>query len=122
MSFENFVSRAGDGMNHPQTQPDFEGNYRLGANYIKRETFMARELQKANPMKNNKPTHEEISARAFQIFVERGCPEGRDLEHWLEAEAQLCAEAQPKAQQETAIPPTAKAPKAASRQAAARRA
>jgi|GEM_PF-5298622 len=42
-------------------------------------------------MKNNIPSQEEISARAYQIFVERGCPEGRDLEHWLEAEAQLRA-------------------------------
>ena len=35
------------------------------------------------------PTHEQIAARAYEIFVERGRPEGRDLDHWLEAEAQL---------------------------------
>jgi hypothetical protein len=45
-------------------------------------------------MNSNKPTHEQISARAYQIFVERGCPEGCELEHWLEAEAQLSAETQ----------------------------
>ncbi|HYG23452.1 MAG TPA: DUF2934 domain-containing protein [Verrucomicrobiae bacterium] len=55
---------------------------------------MARELPKPNAMKPNTPTQEEISARAYQIFVERGCPEGRDLEHWLEAEAQLNASTQ----------------------------
>ena len=37
------------------------------------------------------PTHEQIAARAYEIFVERGRPEGRDLDHWLEAEAQLRA-------------------------------
>ncbi|HLX68620.1 MAG TPA: DUF2934 domain-containing protein [Verrucomicrobiae bacterium] len=40
------------------------------------------------------PTHEQISARAYDIFIERGRPEGRDLDHWLEAEAQLRASAQ----------------------------
>lgn len=40
------------------------------------------------------PTHEQIAARAYQIFVERGQPQGRDLDHWLEAEAQLRAAGQ----------------------------
>ncbi|HZV36025.1 MAG TPA: DUF2934 domain-containing protein [Verrucomicrobiae bacterium] len=35
------------------------------------------------------PTHEEIKARAFQIYVKKGRPEGRDTENWLEAEAEL---------------------------------
>jgi hypothetical protein len=39
------------------------------------------------------PTHEQIAARAYEIFVERGRPQGRDLDHWLEAEAQLRAAA-----------------------------
>ena len=51
---------------------------------------MARELQPSKEMKNSKPTQEEISARAYQIFVEKGCQEGRDLENWLQAEAELC--------------------------------
>jgi hypothetical protein len=38
------------------------------------------------------PTHEEIAARAYSIFEERGRPHGRDLEHWFEAEAQLAAD------------------------------
>ena len=33
------------------------------------------------------PTVEEISARAYRIYIEKGSPEGRDMEHWLEAEA-----------------------------------
>lgn len=40
------------------------------------------------------PTHEQIAARAYEIFIERGRPMGRDLEHWLEAEAQLRASLQ----------------------------
>lgn len=35
------------------------------------------------------PTHDEISARAFQIYVKKGRPEGRDTENWLEAETEL---------------------------------
>lgn len=40
------------------------------------------------------PTHEQIAARAYEIFIERGRPQGRDLEHWLEAESQLRASSQ----------------------------
>jgi hypothetical protein len=40
------------------------------------------------------PTHEQIARRAYEIFVERGQPEGRDLDHWLEAESQLRAASQ----------------------------
>lgn len=32
---------------------------------------------------------EEITALAYQIWRQAGCPAGRDLEHWLLAEAQL---------------------------------
>lgn len=40
------------------------------------------------------PTHEEISARAFQIYVSSGYVAGRDLENWLQAEAELTRELQ----------------------------
>jgi hypothetical protein len=40
------------------------------------------------------PTHEQITRRAYEIFIERGQPEGRDLDHWLEAEKQLRAAGQ----------------------------
>ena len=43
---------------------------------------------------NSTPTHEQIAARAYEIFIERGQPQGRDLDHWLEAETQLRAAAQ----------------------------
>jgi len=46
------------------------------------------------PRPNNdaNPTQEQIARRAYEIFEQRGRPEGRDQEHWLEAEAQLRAE------------------------------
>jgi len=36
--------------------------------------------------------HEQISERARTLWLKHGKPEGRDLEHWLEAERQLRAE------------------------------
>jgi hypothetical protein len=35
------------------------------------------------------PTPEQIAALAHAIWVDRGRPEGRDLDNWLEAERQL---------------------------------
>lgn len=35
------------------------------------------------------PSHEQISERARSLWEERGRPEGRDLEHWFEAERAL---------------------------------
>ena len=35
------------------------------------------------------PTHEQIAARAYEIFEERGAVAGDDVSHWLEAEQQL---------------------------------
>lgn len=34
-------------------------------------------------------THEEISKRAREIWEREGRPEGRDMEHWLQAEKEL---------------------------------
>jgi hypothetical protein len=35
------------------------------------------------------PTHEQIEARAYEIFEERGSIAGDDVSHWLEAEQEL---------------------------------
>jgi hypothetical protein len=40
-------------------------------------------------MKSNSPTHEDISRRAQELWEERGRPEGRDTEIWLDAEREL---------------------------------
>jgi len=34
-------------------------------------------------------SHEDISKRAREIWEREGRPEGRDMEHWLQAEAEL---------------------------------
>jgi hypothetical protein len=39
------------------------------------------------------PTREQVQALAHAIWTDRGCPEGCDVEIWLEAERQLCAQA-----------------------------
>ena len=36
-----------------------------------------------------KPTHEEISILAHQIYEKEGCPDGLADEHWFAAEARL---------------------------------
>jgi len=38
-----------------------------------------------------KPSHEEVAKRAYLIYRKQGCPDGRDVEHWLAAEAQMMA-------------------------------
>lgn len=35
------------------------------------------------------PTHEEIAVRAYEIYEASGRTEGRDGDHWLEAEREL---------------------------------
>jgi hypothetical protein len=35
------------------------------------------------------PTHDDIALRAYEIYLRDGAPHGRDLEHWLRAEAEL---------------------------------
>ena len=42
-------------------------------------------------MINSTPTHDEIAAHAYQIYLREGCVEGRDMEHWLQAENELRA-------------------------------
>jgi hypothetical protein len=49
--------------------------------------------KKASTSSNVQPAHDRIAERARQLWMERGSPGGRDLEHWLEAERQLRDEA-----------------------------
>ncbi len=35
------------------------------------------------------PSLEEVARLAYFIYLSEGCPQGRELEHWLKAEAQL---------------------------------
>jgi hypothetical protein len=38
------------------------------------------------------PSPDEVARRAYFSYVNQGSPPGRDVQHWLEAEAQLLAE------------------------------
>ena len=38
---------------------------------------------------SNIPNREEIELRAYEIYIQRGCEDGHDLEDWAEAERQL---------------------------------
>jgi predicted CoA-binding protein len=38
------------------------------------------------------PTDEEIALGAYRIWLQEGCPSGRDQEHWLKAREKLIAE------------------------------
>jgi hypothetical protein len=38
---------------------------------------------------SSRPTTEQISKKAYEIYLQQGSPEGRSIDHWLEAEASL---------------------------------
>ncbi|HEY6443300.1 MAG TPA: DUF2934 domain-containing protein [Candidatus Acidoferrales bacterium] len=40
-------------------------------------------------MSENKPSETQIEQRAYELYLERGCEHGRDIEDWLEAEREL---------------------------------
>ena len=35
------------------------------------------------------PTVEQIRQRAYELYVEGGCEAGKEIEHWLQAEAEF---------------------------------
>lgn len=35
------------------------------------------------------PLRDEIAQRAYELWEHNGCPEGRDVDHWLTAEREL---------------------------------
>jgi hypothetical protein len=36
-----------------------------------------------------KPSPDKVARKAYDIYLKEGCPPARDVQHWLEAEAQL---------------------------------
>ena len=50
------------------------------------------------------PTHEEIAAQAYQIYLREGAQPGRDLDNWLRAEAELMAAREQKTGSAAAAP------------------
>jgi hypothetical protein len=60
----------------------------------------------ANPLDESDPAHQQrIRERAYRLWEEDGCPEGRDLEYWDRAKFLVGIEENPGAGQ---IPPEAK--------------
>lgn len=51
-----------------------------------------------------KPTQEEIAAAAFHLFLEHGCVDGHDVDHWLRAETMLTLKLAEAAQAQSAQP------------------
>ena len=41
--------------------------------------------------KSNEPSHEQIAALAYFIWISEGCPEGRHDANWHDSERQLLA-------------------------------
>jgi len=37
------------------------------------------------------PSQDEIARKAYFIYLDQGCPQGQDMRHWFEAEAQVIA-------------------------------
>lgn len=46
------------------------------------------------------PTQEQIAALAHELWRERGCPEGSDIDIWLDAERQLNGELSPRTERD----------------------
>ncbi|HTT32512.1 MAG TPA: DUF2934 domain-containing protein [Methylomirabilota bacterium] len=42
-----------------------------------------------SPSAGSHPTREQIALRAYEIYLERGCAPGRELEDWTQAEREL---------------------------------
>jgi hypothetical protein len=45
--------------------------------------------QRKEDLLNERPTHEQISRRAYQIYLEGGACPGNELDDWLRAEREL---------------------------------
>jgi len=51
-------------------------------------TIMAKQFEQPE----RGPSHEEIALRAYTLFEKSGRAPGHEMEHWLQAEAQLMAD------------------------------
>ena len=49
----------------------------------------ARSARNVEPKEIASPAYDKIAVRAYEIWIANGCPDGQELEHWREAEAQL---------------------------------
>ena len=70
-----------------QPTPTNQSNLR-GSGKAKPQPAIADSIQ-TRPEIN--PGRDPIAALAYQIYLQEGCPQGRAVQHWTEAEAQLAA-------------------------------
>lgn len=49
----------------------------------------AKQPTQVPPARGSAPTTEQIAARAYEIRLASGSPQGHDQEHWLQAEREL---------------------------------
>lgn len=49
-------------------------------------------MSNIRPDQDRDAVHVKIEARAYEIWVHEGCPEGHDLDHWLRAESEIASE------------------------------
>jgi len=61
---------------------------------MKPESLVSESAQKLSTILSEIPaqptlTHEEIAARAYEIFLRRGAEHGRDFDDWLQAQEEL---------------------------------
>jgi hypothetical protein len=61
---------------------------REGARGVLVRTVTKRAAERMH-MNTNRPTDEEIRARAWEIFLEQGSQPGHDMDHWLQAQYEL---------------------------------
>jgi hypothetical protein len=45
--------------------------------------------ESTQPESGPSPDHESITKRAYELYQQEGCLDGRALDHWLEAERQV---------------------------------
>jgi hypothetical protein len=43
----------------------------------------------ATPVPHQAPSDDTIAARAYQLWLAEGCPDGRALAHWMQAQQEL---------------------------------
>lgn len=55
-----------------------------------------------NSRQQQKPSHDEIARMAYQLWEQRGHPQGYDVELWLEAERQIASLGKPSREELTA--------------------
>ena len=47
------------------------------------------DISHSKPVATAAPTNDDIAKRAYQIYVERGCPQGQSEQIWRQAELEL---------------------------------